>query len=283
MGDGGNDRAAFERLIGWIKSGRLQLPVYSPATMRIQQYLDDYAGDISAIEDLISSDQVLAVEVLRAANSPFYCTIATIDTIRNAIVRLGMQQVRRIVVLVSERRRYRSQYPDLDGLLVGLWEHVSATALSAQWLSQRLRLTGIREVCFLGGLLHDIGKLVILRAVDEMRRKGEAGTPPSPEKFREFISASHCQIGYDVLKRWEIPDIYCLVARDHQKQGVPADDLTLAIVRLANTGSLRVFEGADEDSLLRLTKTPEAKRLGVDGDLLLELRETLEGHKAAAA
>ncbi|MDR1728561.1 MAG: HDOD domain-containing protein [Acidobacteriota bacterium] len=277
------EKLAFDRVIGWVKSGRLKLPVYSPTTIRMQQYMDDYAGDIVAIEELISSDQVLAVEVLRAANSPFYCTISTIDTIRNAIVRLGMQNVRRIVILVSERMRYRSQYPDLDKLLTGLWHHVSTTALSAQWLSQRLRLTGIREVCFLGGLLHDIGKLVILRAIDEMRKNGDVVTVPPAETLRAFITASHCQVGYDVLKSWAIPDVYCQIARDHQKRDVPGDDLTLAIVRLANNSRRLLAEDDGEDPLPRLAATPEAQRLGVGENLLSELQETLEGHRATAA
>ena len=277
------DEFAFDHVIGWIKSGRLKLPVYSSTTLKIQQYMDDYDGDIAAIEKLIMSDQVLSVEVLRAANSPFYRTITTIDTIRNAIVRLGMQQLRRIVILVSERARYRSQYPDLHRLLVLLWQHVSTTALSAQWLSTRLRLTGIREVCFLGGLLHDIGKLVILRTIDEVRKIEDPNTVLSTEVLQEFISSSHCQIGYEVMKLWEIPDIYCQIARDHHKLDIPTDDLPQAIVRLANSGSLLLFKEDLDDSLANLAKTPAARLLQVDEDLLLELQETLEEHRATAA
>ena len=274
---------AFDHVIGWIKSGRLKLPVYSSTTLKIQQYMDDYAGDITAIEKLIMSDQVLSVEVLRAANSPFYRTIATIDTIRNAIVRLGMQQLRRIVILVSEQARYRSQYPDLHRLLVRLWQHVSTTALSAQWLSTRLRLTGIREVCFLGGLLHDIGKLIILSAIDEMRRSEDSKKVLDTDALQELISANHCQIGYEVMKRWEVPDIYCQIVRDHHQLDITTDDLPQAIVRLANSGSLLLFKENVDDSLSHLVKTPAAKLLQVNEDLLLELQEMLEEHRATAA
>ncbi|MDR0843232.1 MAG: HDOD domain-containing protein [Acidobacteriota bacterium] len=278
-----SDKYVFDRVIGWIKSGRLQLPVYSPTTIKMQQYMDDYSGDIAAVEELISSDQVLAVEVLRAANSPFYRTISSIDTIRNAIVRLGMQQLRRLVILVSERTRYSSRYPDLHKLMFLLWQHVSATALSAQWLSQRLRLTGIRDVCFLGGLLHDIGKLVILKAIDEMRKAEEFKTVLSDGALAEFIAANHCQIGYEVLKRWEIPDVYCQIGRDHHRPEIPVDDLPLAIVRLANNSSLLLFGDSADAARPFLVETPEATLLKVDEDLLVELQETLEEHRTVAA
>src|SRR5512144_3063358 len=141
------------------------------------------------IESLILSDQALAAEVLRAANSPFYCGLSPVKTIRTAIVRLEINQMRRIVILASERNKYKARNPELQRMLFELWRHASTTALASQWLSKRLRSTGIEEICFLGGLLHDIGKLIILRAVDELEKSAYAEIKLLKEPLQEILLA----------------------------------------------------------------------------------------------
>jgi len=273
------EKLAFDQVIDWINSGKLQLPAYSPTAMKVQARINEGA-DIARLERIILDDQVLAVEVLRTANSPFYCTVSPINTIRSAIVRLGTQMVKRMVILVSERARYRSQFPDLNKMLVSLWLHVSMTALSAQWLSQRLRLAGMQEVCFLGGLLHDMGKLIILCAIDEIRKNGIMETNMSNDALKEFITANHCRIGYETMKRWEIPDVYCQIARDHHRQEFAAEDHSLIIVRLANNSSLLIDE---EQAMPLLVETPEVQLLNIEETILAELQKTLGIHKSTAA
>jgi len=275
-----NEKRVFDQVIEWIVSGRLQLKPYNPITLKIQS-INDHDVDIAKLEQMILTDQVLAVEVLRTANSPFYSTVSPITTIRNAIVRLGTQAVKRIVLLASERARYRSKFPDLHKIMLRLWMHVSMTALSAQWLSQRLRMTNIQEVCFLGGLLHDIGKLVILCAIDEMRRTGNISKMMSDEALKEFLSDNHCRIGYQILKRWEIPDVYCQIARDHHKRDYSAEDLAMVVLRLANNSSTP--QDGDKAALPLLSDAVEAQALNIEESVLLELQKTLGIHFSNAA
>jgi len=274
-----NERLEFDRVINWIRSGKLQLPAYSHAILKIYG-MNEYNVDIARLERMILDDQVLAVEVLRTANSPFYCTVSPITTIRNAIMRLGTQTIKRIIILASERARYRSRFPDLHKMLVKLWLHVSMTALSAQWLAQRLCQSSLQEVCFLGGLLHDIGKLVIICAIDEMRKAGSIGKTISDEALHEFIRNNHCNIGYEIMKRWEIPDVYCRIALKHHDEEFPAEDLPLVIVRLANNSSSFVNE---DRAVTLLAEAPEGQVLNIEEATLLELQKTLGIHKENAA
>lgn len=278
----GNE-SMLDQAILRIESGNLKLPIYDPVTLKIQEVVANQIEDIGVLEELILGDQALAAEVLRAANSPFYCTLSPIRTIRNAIVRLGMQQMRRIVMLVSQRAKYRSRYPDLHKMLLALWQHTSMTALSAQWLSRRLHLTGIEEICFLGGLLHDIGKLSLLRALDEMRETAGQHPDVSPAALNDFMAVNHCRIGYSLLKQWNIPEIYCQIARDHHQAQFPAGDLTMAIVRLANEESRRLHPGAEPGHAAGLAISPEAATLKVTETLLEELHCMLEEHLTMAA
>ena len=94
---------------------------------------------------------------------------------------------------------------------------------------------------------------------------------------------SHCQLGYRLLQQWRIPEIYCQIARDHHSVDLPAGDLPLAIVRLANEGSRKLGLGLDPNPSLVLTETQEAARLKVGETLLKELETMLEDHLNIAA
>ena len=276
------NRSSFDRVIAFIESGEFSLPVNNPVALRLQQVTAGSPEDMGRIEEIILSDQAIAAEVLKAANSPFYCGLSPVRTVRNAIVRLGILQMRRIVILVSERAKYRARHPDLERMLTDLWRHASTTALASQWLSKRVRLTGIEEICFLGGLLHDVGKLAILRAVDEIRDLEGPGAFSSHELLHELLQAAHYSVGHKLLQDWNIPEVYCQIARDHHSQDC-SGDLPLLIVRLANERSREAGLGLNAGSSAIRAATPEARSLNVTEELLKELQEMIEEHLDIAA
>jgi HD-like signal output (HDOD) protein len=261
-----------------LDSGYLKLPVYNPILLKLQEAVSN--EDVGEVERLIMTDQAMAAEVIQAANSPFFCGISPVRTIRTAIVRVGMWQIRRLVILSSERAKYRAESPALQSMLRDLWRHASTTALASQWLSKRLRLTGIEEICFLGGLLHDIGKLVILKYLDD---RDEIEKTPVPTLLKEIPVSAHCELGHRVLSDWNIPEIYCQIARDHHMGNAWSGDIPLTIVRLANRSSQKLCLGLDSIPSPDLASTPEAHLLNVEKTLLEELQKMLQAHLAKAA
>jgi putative nucleotidyltransferase with HDIG domain len=266
-----------------IDSGKINLPVCNPAILQANSALSDENAHLDDIEKLIMTDQVLAAEILGAANSPFYGGLSPVRTVRNAIMRIGTQQVNRLMVFASEHAKYRANDFLLGQLLSELWRHASTTALAAQWLAQRLRMRAIEEVCFLGGLFHDIGKLLILRALDEIKESRSLESVVSPALLKEILITAHSSLGFKLLQSWNLPEEYCRIARDHHADEVAPDDVALAIVRLANESSRKLGLGLDPNPDLVLAATPEAGQLRISELLLAELEVMLEDHLARAS
>jgi HD-like signal output (HDOD) protein len=266
-----------------IASGSFELPVFNHIAHNLQKLGTDEGLDIQEMERLIASDQALAAEVLRMANSPFYGGLVTINTIRNAIVRMGARQVRRLILLASQRAEYRARDRELSASLRLLWRHASVTALGAQWIAEQLHAKAIAEVCFIGGLLHDIGQLVILRAVDELKQSPETGGMISPSLIREVLMTAHCQLGHKLLSQWNIPEVYQRIAQNHHLEIFDSGDLPLIIVRLANEASKKLGVSLDPDTSIMLAATPEASALKIGDILLAELEILLEDHLKSEA
>jgi HD-like signal output (HDOD) protein len=187
------------------------------------------------------------------------------------------------MVLALEHMKYQACNVELNKLLKDLWVHASTTSLAAQWLAQRLHLKGLEEICFLGGLLHDIGKLAILRAVDEIRKTEGPAFSVSHSLLNEILSTAHCSTGYKLLQIWNLPEDYCCITRDHHSEQLAPDNIPLIIVRLANESSRKLGIGLDPNPDLVLAATPEASMLKTSELLLAELEVMLEDHLFQAA
>jgi HD-like signal output (HDOD) protein len=254
----------------------MELPIFDQASLKLQAMHSDESLDAGGMEKLILADQVLVAEVLRGANSPFFGGLAQIQTIRSAIVRLGMKQVYHLALLAAQRSRYEARDPEMRRRLQALWDHASATAVAANWIVRKLGFRKLEDEAFLGGLLHDVGKLVIMRAIDIMKAGEKASFDYSPHLIDEVIKTAHTRLGYDFLKRWDIPAIYCEIARDHHLPDFDQANIALAAVRLANSAAAKVGISPDPDPSLVLSGLPEAHCLGAGEIVLAQLEIMME-------
>ena len=267
----------LDRIKNLIDSGTLALPVFNEAASKLQSL--NASDDVGAadVERLILGDQVLVAEVLRAANSPFFGGLAEINTVRSAIVRLGLRQVCQLALLASHRSEYDARDASLRQMMQQLWSHATATAMAAGWLARRLGFGNqLESESFLGGLLHDVGKLVVLRALDEIKHAGNAPYDLSPPLVAEILASAHPSLGYSFLKRWDIPEIYCEIARNHHSKDFDHSKIPLVAVRLANNAGAKMGISLEPNPSLILSALPEAQCLNANDILLAELEIMME-------
>jgi HD-like signal output (HDOD) protein len=243
--------------------------------MRVQQELVKKDTDMRVVERLISQDQSLSSQVLQIANSAFYHGLVEIKTIRAAIVRLGMQEVGRITLLAATKNQFRSKNKSLNLIMHKLWQHSVGCALGVQWLSKRCKFDEFESHAFFAGLFHDVGKLFVLMVIDQMKEKN-ANTPITNALLMEAMTVLHTQQGYNLMKQWNLPEEYCVIARDHHNKDFDSKNLLLLLVRLSNMTCLKLGIDLAKDSSLILSATDEAHLLNLSEIDIAELEILLE-------
>lgn len=176
----------------------------------------------TAMDDIASStrkDPVLAARVLRVANSSFFGTDKPATDLITSVRRMGTQGVRNIVLglLVMDHFSYLNEH---GFHFERYWEHTVGTAILAESLA-RLVNHPQPEHMFLAGLLHDLGRLVLLSLLPDsyseiMKTARETGRDLS-ESEQQSLGITHAEVTRSVLHAWRVPQNIIEAAGDHGK------------------------------------------------------------------
>ena len=271
---------AAQSLVGmidhFVASNKIKLPVFNATALRIQKEVAKDEPDSRLIEKLIVSDQSLTGEVLSVSNSSFYKGLTQVATVRDAIIRLGNIEVSNIVSMVALQHNFRSKNPTVHKIMGKLWRHSVGCAIGANWLARQTGFQDLAHETFIAGLLHDVGKLYVLKIVDDMKASGEIQDLPSVTVTGELMRQLHTAQGYTLMKQWNLPESYCQVARDHHLEELDANNYVLLLVRLANQVCHKMGIGLIEDPSIALLETPEAVQLQLSEMDLARLEVRLE-------
>lgn len=269
-------RASLEETIrSYLVRDDLDLPVFSKTCLRLQQLIEKDQNSARDFEKVILADQVLTARILRAANSAFYRGLRKVDTIRDAIVRLGIEEVLRLAVEVSVGQAYRCSTPLMNKLIGRDWQHSLGVALGAHWLARKIGAEAHQRHAFLAGLMHDIGRVVVFRVLDEIARKKET-CPLSRGLVLEAVEALHVEQGYRLMKAWEIPEVYQEVVRKHHTHFDSSSSFLVHLVQVADCACNKLGIGLHYEPDLMLSLTPAAEMLHLKDAVLAELEIMLE-------
>jgi HD-like signal output (HDOD) protein len=192
--------------------------------------------DLQQVIELISQDKSLTAQCLHMANSPLFGRLQTVDSVRGAVMALGIRHMREIAVSCSVLKLMPSVRSTLDPSV--FWVHSFSCALVSQKLAQRIRFYN-PEKAYLAGLLHDLGIIAILWlapddfcAAFDLARCEEI---PLHEAEQRTLGFSHCETGEILAHRWNLAaDVSAVVQFHHHPETAPAHRSLVAIVHLAD-------------------------------------------------
>jgi HD-like signal output (HDOD) protein len=259
-----------------LAAGALSVPVFHAVALRLTQVLARPDFSIEDVNQLISADPGLASQVLRVANSAFYAGLSKVNTIREAIIRLGSREVANLAMLTTQQDLYRSEDPSYNTLMQTLWKHAFCCAVGSKWLAAKAGLGARAQEAFLAGLLHDIGKLFLLKAMEEICRDGAMSAGAGPAVLAEVLESLHVEEGHRLMVQWHMPEIYCEVVAGHEGEVWDQGNTLLAVVRLVNSACRKLGIGLRSDPTLLLFASAEARLLGLKEVALAELEIIIE-------
>jgi HD-like signal output (HDOD) protein len=271
-----NDKPLVELIREHLSGDLHDLPVFHSVAVRLQQLLSQPRFRINDAIEMINEDQSLASQVLKVANSTFYAGLSKVATIKDAIVRLGAQEVASMAMMASQSVFFKSDNETLNLTMQSLWVHSISCATGAKWLARKSGYPNLAAEAFMGGLLHDIGKLALLKVLDDIYRKRETNAPFSETLINEILDQMHGDVGYRLMQSWSLPEAYCAVAGNHHKPDFDGNDILLIIVRLANLACRKTGRSLHPDPAVVLFSTPEAHYLGIKEIILAELEIVIE-------
>jgi putative nucleotidyltransferase with HDIG domain len=215
------------------------LPPLPAVAARVMSMADDDRSSALDMAQVLSSDQALTAKLIRISNSAYYGFARKVSTVREAVVVLGMKQVRQVAVGASLMNSFNGRREDDDVFDIDLfWGHSVAVAIAAEAIAKKTR--GARpEDAFTAGILHDIGRLVLRMTMPREFRQAvvlaRQGTPLHLTEL-ELTGYAHDEIGRALGEQWKFPaHLVDAVAHHHNESATPERDGLEGVVALANS------------------------------------------------
>ncbi|NEX21186.1 HDOD domain-containing protein [Thiorhodococcus mannitoliphagus] len=246
----------------------------------IMRLLDDPNSSQAQLAQLLAQDPALVAIVLRLANSPAFATARTVDSVDRAIMLLGRANVRRLVI-AGALTQASGKLPNQGMLPLELfWRHSSYCATIARLLAEKTSPADAGAV-FLGGLLHDLGLLILFTQEPEAAHKAFLSSLSEPSTFspqeaeRSELGFDHAELGGALAEHWGLPHSLCACLRFHHAPlDAPEEFKTpVALVHVANTlAHLAELDSRDLRDAPPL-EPQVLEGLGVQPELLMDLIE----------
>jgi putative nucleotidyltransferase with HDIG domain len=254
------------------------LPTIPVVATKVMQLIENENATAEELSKIVASDPAVAARVLKISNSSYYGCQRQIQTLSHAIVVLGFATLKSLIVAASVKQVYQP-YGLTEKML---WEHSFGAGLAARIIAKETRAAS-EEEAFLGGLFHDIGKIIMnsmnaRQFQDVMQRCYNDGLS-FEEAERQVFSYTHSEVGGLVIKKWNFPDMLMHAVLNHHSFNFGEEpDITqvklTCVVGLADMFCHKVGIGIrePEDELDILHSVP-AEKLGLTEQRLENLLE----------
>ncbi len=270
----------LDELIATVKKTD-NIPTLPKVLSKISEEIDNDNFSIKNIGELMSHDVSLSARILRIVNSPFYGFPQRIYSINHAIVLLGSNVLKSIIISTSV-------FTAMKETMAGLSEHSLFCAFTAKHIAENLRTKKINnidsDIMFSAGLLHDIGKIIIATTFKDDFKKiieiADKSEKPLAYIEHDVLNISHDYLGYMLIKEWNLPPSIYLPIKYHHDVNL-ADDFKAesAILNLADFLTRALGIGFSGAAYLEKINRYALSILDIDIDFIKSVIEEIYSYK----
>jgi HD-GYP domain-containing protein (c-di-GMP phosphodiesterase class II) len=266
-------KQTFSEILQKFSAGKIVPPAMPQVVFELRNMIKRQATTVKDVSEVLEKDPVISLRLISVAKSPVYKGYGDVKSVQVAIPRLGFKETLSIVMAISSKNLYEVKQPQFRVVLDKMWGHSLACAYACKLIAQSTAL-GDPETIFLMGLIHDVGKVILLRAFAEIPQ----------EKSIDFttvmaaIQEAHQSIGNMLLKRWGFGDEFSRVVSLHEGANFSSQtNKEILVVHLANILTrkmgLSFFEWDGKD----LAEVSSAQLLGLSSETIGGIEEKVKG------
>jgi putative nucleotidyltransferase with HDIG domain len=243
------------------------LPALPSVVAELLVSFDNEDVDIALLARQITRDQALTARLLRVANSSFYGLQCRVATINEAVVVLGFRTVRSMVLAVGLSDLFRvEQCPGFSAR--AHIRHGVGVGLAARTLARLTRRD--EEIAFTGGILHDIGKLVLASCFAKQYTQAlayrELHDCPLVVAERDILGLDHAEVGGLLADAWRFPPSLRLAAAEHHSPAAATADSLADLVHIADAIAHGLGLEERPGEMVMAVDQTAWQRLGIDGE-----------------
>lgn len=231
------DPVIRDRLAQLIDRRELPLPLLPEAASQVMALVDRPDCDTRRLADVIRRDPALTAHVLRIAGTPAYAAQTKVVSLQQVIGRLGFATILQIALVIASRTRV-FEVTGFETEVRGAFRHSFATALFAQEIARARRATV--DSAFIAGLLHDIGRPLLLQALIDLHR--DAKIAPEREAILAAADEVHADVGGMLADSWALPPRVAEAVRKHH---APVGCELALMVALADSLAHAALDGGE--------------------------------------
>ncbi|HWD40784.1 MAG TPA: HDOD domain-containing protein [Fimbriimonas sp.] len=260
-----------------IEKSLRELPALPDAVMRVVEETNKAEPSVAKIEKYVSTDQALASKVLRVVNSAYYGLSGQVSSLGQSVMILGIQQVRNLVLSVGAISLFEVKGPQQQETLRRFWLHSFSSAIATQAIGKTRKFDrGAMDQMFVGGLLHDVGRLFLFAnftaAYDQLIRRAMANNMPVELAEWSLLGIGHAEVGQRMADFWKLPEALGEIIGKHEGPFDGSESPVIYCVHVADAISKHVYYNGDSKVALQIDPVAE-EWLNLTAEEFDELRE----------
>lgn len=262
-----------------------RIPSFSTTVAKVLEICNSPDAAASDLNRVISYDPVLTGQLIKLINSAYYGLPNRVTSLTRAIIMLGINTVKNMVLSTSVLARFKKRLSVSALTIDDFWEHSLGVGVIAKAIAKRLQVPiDEQEEYFIAGLMHDLGKIPLINCYPELYQQALNAAKGSRlallQAEIDTIGIDHCQVGYLIGAKWKLVDRVQAAILAHHEPAVDlhkTDLLIWCITSLANQLAKVFSIGSSGDADIDSTLTGSlVEHIGIDFNALCRMKSDIE-------